>query len=177
MGNYKTIWAHMREDEMEQIRYVIRQFGFRSVYEFVSSSVRLMLRAMSYVDRSRGSIEGEIAEEFAGLYEHEEVELGAKPKWQGGELLALLLSRGEVDTQTFHEPNANRAYADEFVRRHYTSLYRKYSIRTPKRLESNGYTPLDIFSDTIASLFECREVFSTYEDFEAYAMRKFDKRG
>lgn len=178
-SGYKHIGAHLRADEVEQVRHIVKRFGFNSVYEFASSSMRLMLRAMSYIDRGAkcADVGAEISDEFANLYDYEEAELGAKPKWEGGELLALVLSGGKVDAMQVGTPSVSREYADEFVRRHYTTLLRKYSSRSQKSLESNGYTPLDIFADTIASLFECRESFCSYEDFEAFAMRKFDKRG
>ncbi len=67
----------------------------------------------------------------------------------------------------------NKTYVDKFVRQHYERLFRQFAKRKQKPLKSNGYTPLDIFEDTIARLYETDKVFEDYEEFEAYALGKF----
>lgn len=68
-----------------------------------------------------------------------------------------------------------KEYPDRYIRENYVRLAKTFREHETK-LNEKGNSPLDKLNDTMLSLYESEETFSTYGDFFDWAEQKFGKR-
>ena len=68
-----------------------------------------------------------------------------------------------------------KEYTDRYIRENYTRLAKAFREHETK-LNEKGQSPLDRLNDTMLSLYDSEEIFSSYEEFCQWANQKFGER-
>ncbi|WP_025843031.1 hypothetical protein [Porphyromonas gingivicanis] len=174
----KQIKAHLNDEEAESLSKVRARYGFKSDYQFVLSCVRLFLRILSDPRREEfnGSDYDYIEHLFTEYANAEYEELYPTPESSINRLQSNIRYRSGDDikkkdkTQQSAKEVRYKEFADRFIRTHYKRLQDTFD---GMRINRANCEAMDICQDTLLALYYCREEFSSYEDFEQYALEKF----
>lgn len=177
----KQIKAHLNDEEAESLSKVRARYGFKSDYQFVLSCVRLFLRILSDPRREEfnGSDYDYIEHLFTEYANAEYEELYPTPESSINRLQSTFKGGGmehvkkEYKTQQSAKEVRYKEFTDRFIRTHYKRLQDTFDGMRIKRANCEA---MDICQDTLLALYYCREEFSNYEDFEQYAIEKFQKK-
>lgn len=163
----KQVKACITRREAERLERIRRNYSFRSDYEFVSACLRVCLNALDNegLDDGIKSLPEELRTWFGDLLYSSMLE--NKPSLEAGvDLFAEVPREGRVP----------RAWVDRFVSKYYERLFAEFADREEVARASDGYTPIDIFQDTIFRLYNRPTQHERYEDWEAETLDRFKYR-
>lgn len=165
----RQVKAHLTSQEAKRLDAVRKRFGFKSDYEFVRASILFALFALEEggvglvkdsPDELRQYIGLQLYDAFVGSI--------TKSNYYDGDLFS------EDDSLNItKEQVPSKEWRDKFARLHYERLYNTFACREQTPRLDDGYTPLDIFNDTILRLYIRPTLHRSYEEWEKYVLSKF----
>lgn len=160
----KQVKACITLREAKRLERIRRAYAFRSDYEFVGACLRVCLNALDNegLDDGIKSLPEELRAWFGDMLYRSMLDNKPHPI-AGAGLFAEEPSEGRVP----------RAWVDRFVSKYYERLFAEFAGREEVARASDGYTPIDIFQDTVFRLYNRPTQHERYEDWEAETLAKF----
>lgn len=155
--------AHLTESEWQLLQELKQRFGYRSDYEFTRSCLLLCITLLA----------GEGLQAIAHLPPDIRERLADIVNSQLGEFRHALLRPLPLFTDEAREHRPPKAWTEQFTERYYQKLFDEFDARTQMVREQDGYTPLDIFQDTILRAYLRPTSCHSYEEWEAELLAKF----
>lgn len=170
------IKTYLNAKQAEQFVRIRQLLGFKSDYEMFSASIRLFLSIIDRVVEERQEEEDNYIEKLFSEFAYaEDTTIFPRSDCSKTHLNIILgvdpVLRAKKDRG---KEIRNKEFADRFVKEHYAKL--SDSINDKKAM-CRGTGREDIFHEVLVGLYTLPVGFNSYEEFCAYAIEKFNKRG
>lgn len=157
----KIVGVHIPKQDIERLDFIVKEYRFKSRYQLLKYIIQCFLKVAD--PRPEEVVNKDIEEMFDGW---DSLEFGEYQNVKRGYDISST-------TKTDKEIKATvKKYADRYVKENFAKLESKFKLMD-STVNEKGVSSLDKLNDTILSLYETNEKFSSYKLFKLFADRKF----